>query len=150
MSVLEETDQKKYERIGKENKEYLRLFEASLQKLSKETIQRHVSNIDLFLNDFLMERELKDMQEGIFEICSFIDEFMICKCTSSPSSIRSMSASIKKFYKCMKENGYVSEMNYDDLCEVIKEYIDEWIDDCRAYNSGDWKTYYGYDEEEGY
>lgn len=139
-----ETYNQKYDQIEKENKEYLKLFEDSIQNLSKKTIRNHVMNADLFLNDYLLEHELKNMVEGLEEVYFFIDDFFIRKCLwSSPSSVKSTAASIKKFYKCMKDNGKIKEEEYKALCEEIKDNLETWMEDCGDYNDGDFESFYG-------
>jgi hypothetical protein len=54
---------------------------------------------------------------------------------STPGTIKTTAASIKKFYKCMNEHGYVSKGKYNNLCTIIKENMDEWKDDCAAFNN---------------
>ena len=56
---------------------------------------------------------------------------------STPSTIKSTAASIKKFYKCMMEHGFIKKSDYDDLCDEIKENMEFWQEDCAAYNDPD-------------
>ena len=51
-----------------------------------------------------------------------------------PSTVKSTAASIKKFYKSMVQRGYIDESDYRYLVETIREDIDQWMDDCEAYN----------------
>lgn len=68
----------------------------------------------------------------------FLGYFFIRKCMwSTPSTIRSNAASLKKFYKCMLEIGKIEKEDYDYMCEDIKERMPDWIDDCEQYNDPD-------------
>ena len=66
----------------------------------------------------------------LFEGCGikinmFLGCFFIHKCMwSTPGTIKSTAASIKKFYKCMNEHGYVSKVEYNYFCTVIKENME--------------------------
>ena len=55
------------EAVRKENAEYLKLFEADLTEkgLSPKTIKNHISNVDLFINEFLLRED-----GGVFIISS--------------------------------------------------------------------------------
>lgn len=54
------------ERVKEENKPYLEMFEASLEEagLSNKTIRRHVTNIDFYLNVYLLRYDVHRMPEG--------------------------------------------------------------------------------------
>jgi hypothetical protein len=54
---------------------------------------------------------------------------------STPGTIKTTAASIKKFYKCMNEHGYISKDRYEDLCDVIKVNMEIWQDDCETFNN---------------
>lgn len=53
---------------------------------------------------------------------------------STPETIKTSAASIKKFYKCMNKNSYVSKEDYKDLCDIIKEDMELWQKECEEYN----------------
>jgi len=46
---------------------------------------------------------------------------------STRPQIKANAASIKKFYKCMLENGIVEKEDYSHLCEDIQDGMDEWL-----------------------
>lgn len=46
---------------------------------------------------------------------------------SSPETIKSNCASLKKFYRCMFENGRISRESFDSVCEFIREEKTEWV-----------------------
>ena len=56
--------------------------------------------------------------------------------------VLSTAASIKKFYQCMNELGYVDKSDYSMLCDEIKDSMEFWIENVEEYNSGDF-DYYG-------
>jgi len=136
------TDEEQYEvlceRIRAVNKTLLQLFEEELNDnfLSQKTIKNHISNIDFYINNFLLHFEPRPMEEGCFTLEEFF-QFFIHKCMwSAPSSVRSMGASLKKFYKCMLENEKIKKESYDFFIAEIKENISDWAEECDDWNDG--------------
>lgn len=151
--------------VQKQNEHYLELFKQSLQgKLSDKVIRRHLSNMDMFLNWFLVDYVEHDwgkgssdaaegersfgpapMEDGMGEIGEFLGYFYIRKYMgSTPATIKSTAASIKKFYKCMLENKQYGELGeaefkkeYEDMIEHIKDRLEDWMADCEQYNDLD-------------
>ena len=126
--------------IMKTNETYLKLFKDSLKKagLSDKVIRNHVDNVKFYLNDYLNYEEPTEMPDGTFMISDYLGYWFIRKCMwSTPSSIKSTAASLKKFYKLMVELGYVEKEAYTEMCEIIKEEMDEWVSTCREYNDPD-------------
>ncbi len=140
-------DYKKYEedvkKITKKNERYLKAFENWLvdKNLSEKTIRNHVENADLYINNYLTYYDANKMEEGTSMVYSFLDDWFIRKCLwSSVASIKATAASIKKFYQCMCELGFVKKDDYDMLCHVIKENMDVFIDS--------YEEFYGDDEDD--
>ncbi|MFP4457939.1 MAG: recombinase [Clostridia bacterium] len=116
------------------NKKYLEIFERDLKKagLKQKTIKRHLFNADLYINTYLLREGPLEMAEGCnFTINSFMGCFYIYKCIwSNPYNVKTTAASIKKFYKSMKEHGYVNSKDYKELCNTIKEEMEDWQEEC--------------------
>lgn len=124
--------------IRKENEELLELFAYDMRNLSPRTINRHVSNVDLYINDFLLYDDIRTFDQGIYEIGNFLGEFFIRKCMwSTPATIKSTATSIKKFYKSMLDHKNIEKEDYDVLCCIIKENMDTWQSLCVTYNDPD-------------
>ena len=84
--------------------------------------------------------EDEDAVKGIeyFYIGDFFGYFSIRKCMwSTPSTIKTTAASIKKFYKCMADHGEISKDKYKDLCTLFKEEMPDWQEECRRFNDDD-------------
>ena len=129
----------------KRNEKFLSIFESWLnsQKLSEKTINKHMLNVILYINNFLNYYDAIKMEEGIREVYSFLNDWFIRKCLwASDSSINEMATSIKKFYKCMSENGYVKPEDYKVLCRIIKENMDVFLDSLNEFEN------YDYEKEE--
>ena len=137
-------DYEEYERecdkIRQTNEELLALFEEELQDsgLSAKTVRRHLSNAEFYINEYLLREEPRPMEDGITELDMFLGFFFIRKCMwSTPGTIKSTAASIKKFYKCMLNHGKISKDDYEYLCDDIKENMEQWQTDCAVYNDPD-------------
>ena len=71
------------------------------------------------------------MEQGIDMVNGFLGYWFIRKCLwSTPDTVRSCSASIKKFYKSMLARGKVSQDAYDMLVFTIKNDLEDWMDSC--------------------
>lgn len=117
--------------INKKNELYLREFSDYLEKngLSDKTINKHISNVDYYINDFLNYYDANEMVKGCYEVNAFLGDWFIRKeAWATKTSVKENAASIKKFYKCMLELGHIKQEDFDNLCLVIKEEMDSWID----------------------
>lgn len=123
------------------NNRYLEIFERDLMEsgFTQKTISNHVDNVEFYINDYLQREAPLGMQEGCgSKIDTFLGCFFIHKCMwSTPGTIKTTAASIKKFYKCMNTHGYVSKEDYNYLCSIIKESMKVWQDDCAEFNNFD-------------
>ena len=131
---------KEVKKIKKKNEKYLSEFENWLKEknLVSKTINGHLQNVDFYINEFLNYYDASEMEEGCYRIDEFLGDWFIRKCMwSTPSSVKSNAASIKKFYACMLELGHIDKERYEILCELIKENMDEWLDTVEKYNSDD-------------
>ena len=132
----------KAEENRKRNEKYIKEFEKWLNEkgLVKKTVRKHLSNVDLYINDYLNYYDITKVEDGIDDVCSFLDGWFIEKCLcASKNSLKEMAASIKKFYQYMSENNYVSVDDYKDMCSFIKENMDEFLEQVDAFDNG---TYY--------
>lgn len=125
------------------NKPLLDEFRDSLiaSGLTPKTVNQHVSNIDFYLNEYLLREEALGIEEGCRHADDFLGYFFIAKCLwSTPRSIKGNIVSLKKFYKLMNDTGRISKGDYQELLEEIAESKDTWLDDCARFNRGehDW------------
>lgn len=124
------------------NKKFMKEFEEWLKEktLSDKTIRKHISNVDLFINDYLNYYDIETAEEGIDSVYSFLSGWFIEKCMwATPYTTKEEVASIKKFYAYMSEKGYVEKEDYKLLCEELKDSMDEILDTLEAFDNG---TYY--------
>lgn len=130
---------KKIEENRKRNEKFMKEFEEWLTNkgLVNKTISKHVSNADLYINDFLNYYDITKMEDGMDEVYSFLNGWFIEKCMwSTKSALKEMSASIKKFYECMSELGYVKVEDYKDMCFMIKDNMDEFLSSVDDFDNG--------------
>lgn len=119
----------------KEFEEYLKE-----KSLSDKTIRKHISNVDLFINDYLNYYDIETAEESITSVYSFLNGWFIEKCMwATPYTTKEETASIKKLYAYMSEKGYVEKEDYVSLCRILKDNMDEILDNLEAFDNG---TYY--------
>ena len=139
--TYEEYEQKCGE-IRLRNATYLDEFREDLFNagLKEKTIDRHCQNADFYINTYLLREEPLEMTCGTdsFKIDDFLGYFFIRKCMwSTPGTIKSTAASIKKFYSSMLQRGNIDESDYRELTETIRDNMDSWLKDCESYNNPD-------------
>ena len=125
---IEEYEQKCEEQRAR-NEKFLANFESDLKAKGfvKKTIERHLSNVDFYINEYLQREGPCPAEDGVTMIGSYLGYFFIYKCMwSTPNTIKTTAASIKKFYKSMLDHRNLSEKDYDYLCYIIKEEMPEW------------------------
>lgn len=128
---------KECERMREKNEKYIDEFVADLNKagLSPKTIERHRSNVDFYINQYLFTYDVLEMEEGCRKLDDFFGYYFITKCMwSTPGAIKSTAASFKKFYKCMLANGHIKKESYNELCYTVKEEMEDWQATCAAYD----------------
>lgn len=131
---------KEVKKNEKRNEKFLEEFENYLREknLSSKTISNHLSNVDFYLNNYLVYYDVIKMEDGVSELGGFLGDWFIRKCMwSTESTVRSTAASIKKFYQCMLELNHINEGDYKFLADTIKEDLPNWVKSVNKYNSFD-------------
>ena len=129
-----ETDCK---RIRRENSVILDKFAEWLQakQLSTSTIKNHVNNIDFYANEFLLYEKAIEVKDGASQIGMFLGYWFIRKAMwSSVNQIKCNAASLKKFYTFMYEKDYVKQEQLNDLNDIVKEEMPDWIAAMERYD----------------
>lgn len=122
--------EKKFVQYSFNNHHYMEVFLVDLAKehLSIQTINKHTYKIDMYLNKYLLSADnAYSMKEGARMVQGFLKSDYI---SHKPSSIRTTTTSIKKFYKSMFENGEIGKDDYDYVIEDIKNNLKDWIKMC--------------------
>ncbi len=118
----------------KENKKYLDIFENEMrkEKLSEKTIKKHLSNIDIYINGYLLFRDILNMEDGVNLTFGFFENFFPNKCIfSTENRCREMMTSLIKFYKVMLDYGYVNKTDYEIMVDEIKVGKKDWVEKCK-------------------
>ena len=134
-------DYEKYEddckTIREANKVLLSDFEEWLKSsgLSKKTIDSHLSNIDFYVNEYLLYEDAAEAKDGICAIGMFLGYWFIKKAMwASQSSIKGNATSLNKFYAFMYEKGLIDKEDLVDLKDTIKEGMPEWLATLERYD----------------
>ena len=123
-------------KIRADNKKLLNDFRCWLQnkKLVDKTINNHISNVNFYINEFLLYYEAYEAKEGYNLIDMFLGNWFIRKAIwASCTNIKTNAASLKKFYTFMFEKGYISSEDLKELKEIIKEEMEEWLENLKRY-----------------
>ncbi len=131
----------KYEADCKKRKEENHTFLIGLTRylenknLSKKTINKHVSNIDFYINEFLLYESPEKASEGVNCLNYYFGYWFIRKAMwASPTSIKESITSLKHFYTYMNIIGQVTKEELLDMKEDIKESKSEWIETVVKYD----------------
>ncbi|MFH1323435.1 MAG: recombinase [Methanobacteriota archaeon] len=129
--------EKDCKRIRKENGNLLKDFKKWLsdKKLSEKTIYKHVSNVDFYIDDFLLYEDAMEAADGVSYIGMFLGYWFIRKAMwASKAAIKENAASLKKFYEFMLERKKISKESFEHLKERIKEDMPEWTATMERYD----------------
>jgi len=129
--------EKECKKIRKENEALLSAFEAWLsnKKLVRKTIDRHMSNVDFYINNFLLYEDAIKAVEGMDEIGFFLGYWFIKKAMwSNKAAIKENAASLKKFYQYLYEDGKITRDSLQNMKETIKEEMPEWLATMARYD----------------
>jgi site-specific recombinase XerD len=134
-------DYEAYERdcetIRAENSALLEEFTAWLKAsgLAPKTINKHLQNIEFYVNDFLLHEDATPAADGAGHVGMFLGYWFIRKAMwASQSSLKENAASLKKFYRFMQERGDIDQEDLDDLNEQIKEGLPDWLATLQRYD----------------
>ncbi|MCP4339699.1 MAG: recombinase [Desulfobulbaceae bacterium] len=128
------------EKRKEENHTFLIGFTRYLEnkKISQKTIDKHVSNIDFFINVFLLYESPMKASGGVNQLNLFFGYWFIRKAMwASPTSIKENITSLKHFYTYMNRIGQVENEELFDMKKEIKESKDEWIETVIQYGDPD-------------
>lgn len=112
------------------NKKFIDIFNNSLkqQGLSNKTIKIHMSNIELYLNDYLNHGNIIKMEDGYNQIVSFIGIWAIREgIITYKYYLNDYCSTFKNFYKCMLDNNFIKKEDYKEVVESIKNNKEDWI-----------------------
>jgi site-specific recombinase XerD len=134
-------DYEKYEedckKIRKANEHLLTDYEVWLKSsgLSEKTISNHLSNIDFYINEYLLYEDATEAKDGVDAVSMFLGYWFIKKTMwASQSSIKGNATSLKKFYTFMHEKSLIDIEDLIDLKQTINEDMPEWLATLSRYD----------------
>ena len=104
--------------------------------LSRRTIERHVGNAGVYLDEFLLYDDPVEASEGArsHHLRMFFDYWFVRKCVcASPTGMRAMAASLKKFYAFMDEVGEVTPQDSQEVRATVGLCLPDWLETLRIY-----------------
>ena len=124
------------EAMVKENAQLLEDFTGWLQAqgLSEATVRRHFSNIDLYINHYLLYEQVTAPEDGCHDVGGYLGFWFIRKVWASEYTTRSNAASLRKFYGFMVERGHVDPEDLAYLKERIRDGMPGYLARVRRYN----------------
>ncbi|HKZ45082.1 MAG TPA: recombinase [archaeon] len=132
--------EKECKKIRKENEKILIDFGKWLsdKNLSQKTKDKHCSNVDFYINEYLLYEDAIEAADGVSRIGMFLGYWFIRKAMwASKASIKESAASLKQFYQFMLERGRISEESLERLKERIKDDMPEWLATLERYDNPD-------------
>ncbi len=129
-----------YEKRKEENHIFLIGFGRYLQnkKFSKKIIDKHLGNIDFYINNCLLYEQPEQAAYGVSQVDYFLGYWFIRKAMwASTTSIKENITSLKHFYSYMNKIGQVSDDELSDLKIEIKENKEKWIETVQRYDDPD-------------
>ncbi len=127
-------------RIRKKNQKLISDFGNWLaaKNLSPRTIKKHTSNVDFYVNEFLLYEDAVEAKNGFDQIGMFLGYWFIKKAMwASTTAINENAKSLKKFYQFMCDRGQISGKDFSALKEKIKEKMPEWLATMARYDDPD-------------
>ena len=125
------------EKIRENNARLIDQFSTWLNSkdLSEKAIAGHRSNVDFYINEFLLYEDAVHPEDGALDIGMFLGYWFIRKAMwATKASIKSNAASIKRFYGFMLEKGMIEQKDFDELKRRIKEDMPEWLATLERYD----------------
>ncbi len=132
--------EKECDRIRRGNKHLLNDFEKWLSEnnLSNKTIKKHISNVDFYINEFLLYEDAIEAADGVGSIGMFLGYWFIRKAMwASKTAIKESAASLRKFYQFMLETEKITKEAFEHLKDRIKKDMPEWFGRMERYDDPD-------------
>jgi len=129
-NLTEEQIDKLMDEQVKQNNQLLKEFEQYLysQNLAKKTVDKHIENIEFYINTYLLYTEVEKPEDNLNSIDMYFDYFLPNKTTfGSVADTKASIGSLKKFYKYLLELNRISKEDYKDMLQLIKENKEAWF-----------------------
>ena len=127
-------------RTRKQNEKLLSEFVNWLKKagIKESTIDKHYRNVDFYINEFLLYEDAIPANKGSHLISMFLGYWFIKKAMwANVPAIKNNAASLKKFYQFMLEKGKIDNTDFEELKQIIKEEMPQWLSTMERYDDPD-------------
>ena len=141
----EERERRRKEQLAF-NESYLASFADYLRRkgLSERTVNKHIDNVSLFLNVYLLNEDIPPLPGGCLMMDDYLGRYLIERPVYTyPKMISDSATSLKRFYKHMLEEGQIYKEGYSALLEDIRLGWPMWRDACRERNEKRYESYEG-------
>jgi hypothetical protein len=131
---------KRCQQIRQENAALLGEFGHWLKKagLGAATIRSHCTNLDFYLNHFLLYADTLTPADGVSCVGEFLGDWFIHKAMwSNKTTVKANATSLKKFYGFMAERGLIKPEEFASLKQQIKDELPDWLGAVERYNDPD-------------
>ena len=131
---------KRCQQIRQENAALLGEVSHWLKKaaLGVATIRSHCTNLDFYLNHFLLYADTLTPADGVRCVGEFLGDWFIHKAMwSNKTTVKANATSLKKFYGFMAERGLIKPEEFASLKQQIKDELPDWLDAVERYNNPD-------------
>ncbi|ANK61860.1 DUF6933 domain-containing protein [Loigolactobacillus backii] len=96
--------------------------------LTEKTAKKHVKNIELFINEFMLFDTIKTPLTTVEAVQPYLADWFPRKIAYSASEIKANATSIKKFIKFMEVAGEISQVDAEQARAEIKDDIEFGIE----------------------
>lgn len=122
---LEDDFDLRCEKEIEKNEQYLNMFKEDMlnEGLSEITIEKHINNMDDYLNGYLLHRDIITAIEGVKLSSGFFNSWYPRFLIPTNDQTNSFIASIKKFYKLFLEKELITAKEYDELLLTLEVCI---------------------------
>ena len=116
------------EEIRKENEKYLAVFQEYLESygMSRPLIERHISNVDGYLNDYLADQFEREMKNSVRDLEPYIKTVYYEMEGTDVDALEKFIKSLNYFYRCMHDRGLMSSQMYSLYEWLVKSNQKEW------------------------
>lgn len=133
-------DSPEFGQILLDNKDCLEMFTRELEaKFTEKTVRKHLSNVEVYLNDFLALRLGKGPGEGcdVDNLNSFFSWMPSHLMYSGESTVKDTIAGLKRFFKLMLDKGVIEKAEYQEFLEMVKDNKEYWLEEMAQFNNVD-------------
>jgi len=139
MTIDYQNYEQEAQKIRTSNKILLTEFESWLieSKLSSKTVKKHCSNIDFYINEYLLYTDAIPPEEGMNGgyVSMFLGYWFIRKALwASNTSIKNYATSLKKFGKFLLEKNKITDEDYTSIVTTIRDEMSDWQATLKRYD----------------